>query len=59
MGFEEDIKAGFKCDHCDKIFGIASNRYYLDLPVAKNILQTFTGIVMREECMKGKVLIKV
>ena len=46
MGFEEDIKAGFKCDHCDKIFGIASNRYYLDLPLAKNILQTFTGIVM-------------
>ena len=26
MGFEKDIKADFKCDHCDKTFGVASNR---------------------------------
>ena len=26
MRFEKDIKADFKCDHCDKTFGVASNR---------------------------------
>ena len=44
MGFEEDIKAGFKCYHCEKTFGIASNRYYLDKPLARHVLQNFTGI---------------
>ena len=46
MGFERDIKAGFKCDHCDKIFGIASNRYYLDIQLARNVPQKFPEIVM-------------
>ena len=46
MGFEKDIKAGFKCDHCDKIFGIASNRYYLDIPLARNVQQKLPGIGM-------------
>ena len=29
MGVEEDIRDGHKCDHCDKIFSVASNRYFL------------------------------
>ena len=29
MGVDEDIRAGHRCDHCDKIFSVASNRYFV------------------------------